>query len=137
MAHSWTKWEVGFALVICAIMGTLPAMGQAFCENPKVRKLTFTGSTEVGRILLRQASEQVMKVSMELGGNAPVIVFDDADLDLAAAAQDEATVPLDSAKHTELGRIVSAKKALEDLRWRYVEGPGSPPPAASDATDGP
>jgi succinate-semialdehyde dehydrogenase/glutarate-semialdehyde dehydrogenase len=60
-----------------------PAMGQAFCENPKVRKLTFTGSTEVGRILLRQASEQVMKVSMELGGNAPFIVFDDADLDAA------------------------------------------------------
>jgi pyruvate-ferredoxin/flavodoxin oxidoreductase len=48
----------------------------------------------------------------------------DADLDLAAAAQDEATVPLDSAKHAELSRIVSAKKALEDLRWRYVEGPG-------------
>ena len=48
-----------------------------------VRKLTFTGSTEVGRILLRQAADQVMKCSMELGGNAPFIVFDDADLDAA------------------------------------------------------
>ena len=59
------------------------AVGKEFCENPKVRKLTFTGSTEVGRILLGQAAEQVMKCSMELGGNAPFIVFDDADLDAA------------------------------------------------------
>ncbi|MEL6960593.1 MAG: aldehyde dehydrogenase family protein, partial [Pseudomonadota bacterium] len=57
--------------------------GKEFCENPLVRKLTFTGSTEVGRILLKQASDQVMKCSMELGGNAPFIVFDDADLDEA------------------------------------------------------
>jgi len=59
------------------------AVGKEFCENPGVRKLTFTGSTEVGRILLRQAADQVMKCSMELGGNAPFIVFDDADLDAA------------------------------------------------------
>ena len=59
------------------------AIGKEFCENPAVRKLTFTGSTEVGRILLRQAADQVMKCSMELGGNAPFIVFDDADLDKA------------------------------------------------------
>jgi succinate-semialdehyde dehydrogenase/glutarate-semialdehyde dehydrogenase len=58
-------------------------IGKEFCENPSVRKLTFTGSTEVGRILLRQAAEQVLKCSMELGGNAPFIVFDDADLDKA------------------------------------------------------
>ncbi len=58
-------------------------MGKEFCENPKIRKLSFTGSTEVGRILLRQSADQVMKCSMELGGNAPFIVFDDADLDAA------------------------------------------------------
>lgn len=58
-------------------------IGKEFCENPTVRKLTFTGSTEVGRILLRQAADQVLKCSMELGGNAPFIVFDDADLDAA------------------------------------------------------
>ncbi|MFV0492801.1 MAG: NAD-dependent succinate-semialdehyde dehydrogenase [Pseudorhodobacter sp.] len=58
-------------------------IGKEFCENPAIRKLTFTGSTEVGRILLRQAADQVMKCSMELGGNAPFIVFDDADLDAA------------------------------------------------------
>ena len=58
-------------------------IGKEFCENPHVRKLTFTGSTEVGRILMKQAADQVMKCSMELGGNAPFIVFDDADLDEA------------------------------------------------------
>ena len=60
-------------------------IGREFCENPVVRKLTFTGSTEVGRILMRQASDRVMRTSMELGGNAPFIVFDDADLDAAVA----------------------------------------------------
>ena len=58
-------------------------IGEEFCSNPKVRKLTFTGSTEVGRILMRQSAEQIQKTSMELGGNAPFIVFDDADLDAA------------------------------------------------------
>lgn len=58
-------------------------IGKEFCENPRVRKLTFTGSTDVGRILMRQAADQVMKTSMELGGNAPFLVFDDADLDKA------------------------------------------------------
>ena len=58
-------------------------IGKEFTSNPKVRKLTFTGSTNVGRILLAQGAEQVMKMSMELGGNAPFIVFDDADLDAA------------------------------------------------------
>ena len=57
--------------------------GKEFCENEKVRKLTFTGSTEVGRILLGQAANNVLKCSMELGANAPFIVFDDADLDAA------------------------------------------------------
>ncbi|PIE14063.1 MAG: succinate-semialdehyde dehydrogenase (NADP(+)) [Rhodobacterales bacterium] len=58
-------------------------VGKEFCENPAIRKLTFTGSTEVGRILMRQAADNVLKCSMELGGNAPFIVFDDADLDAA------------------------------------------------------
>jgi succinate-semialdehyde dehydrogenase/glutarate-semialdehyde dehydrogenase len=51
--------------------------------DPRLRKLSFTGSTEVGRILLAQAAEQVLKTSMELGGNAPFLVFEDADLDAA------------------------------------------------------
>lgn len=58
-------------------------VGLELTQNPLVRKISFTGSTEVGKILLRQAAENVQKCSMELGGNAPLIVFDDADLDLA------------------------------------------------------
>ncbi len=58
-------------------------IGEEFCSNPIVKKITFTGSTEVGRVLLKQAGDQIKKVSMELGGNAPFIVFDDADLDSA------------------------------------------------------
>lgn len=58
-------------------------IGKIFCANEKVRKLSFTGSTEVGRKLLRQSANNVLKTSMELGGNAPFIVFDDADIDAA------------------------------------------------------
>ncbi len=59
------------------------AIGMEFCSNEIVRKLSFTGSTEVGRILMRQAADQIKRLSLELGGNAPFIVFDDADLDAA------------------------------------------------------
>ncbi|MDX8501784.1 NAD-dependent succinate-semialdehyde dehydrogenase [Mesorhizobium sp. VK4C] len=59
------------------------AVGRELCCNPKVRKVSFTGSTEVGRLLMRQCSDQIKKVSLELGGNAPFIVFDDADVDAA------------------------------------------------------
>ncbi len=70
--------------VFSVVTNTKASMvGKEFCSNPVVRKLTFTGSTEVGRILLRQGADQIMKMSMELGGNAPFIVFDDADLDKA------------------------------------------------------
>ena len=59
------------------------AIGKELSTHPLVRCVTFTGSTEVGRILMRQASDTVKKMSLELGGNAPFIVFDDADLDAA------------------------------------------------------
>jgi succinate-semialdehyde dehydrogenase / glutarate-semialdehyde dehydrogenase len=58
-------------------------VGKELCENPKVRKLSFTGSTEVGKILMRQSADTLKKLSLELGGNAPFIVFDDADLEAA------------------------------------------------------
>src|SRR6202522_4476344 len=60
-----------------------PAAVKVMLEDPRVRKLSFTGSTEVGRLLLGQAARSVMSCSMELGGNAPFIVFEDADLDAA------------------------------------------------------
>ncbi len=58
-------------------------VGQELCANDKVAKITFTGSTRVGRILMRQCSDTIKKMSLELGGNAPFIVFDDADIDAA------------------------------------------------------
>lgn len=62
-----------------------PEVGLELTQNPIIRKITFTGSTAVGKILMRQSADTVKKVSMELGGNAPFIVFDDADLDAAVA----------------------------------------------------
>jgi succinate-semialdehyde dehydrogenase/glutarate-semialdehyde dehydrogenase len=62
---------------------TAPETGQELCANPKVAKITFTGSTRVGQILMRQCADGIKKISLELGGNAPFIVFDDADLDAA------------------------------------------------------
>ncbi|MBO6947470.1 MAG: NADP-dependent succinate-semialdehyde dehydrogenase [Rhodospirillales bacterium] len=69
--------------IINVITGKSSEIGGEMTSNPIVRKLTFTGSTEVGKILLEQCAGTVKKVSMELGGNAPFIVFDDADLDAA------------------------------------------------------
>jgi succinate-semialdehyde dehydrogenase/glutarate-semialdehyde dehydrogenase len=69
--------------VLNIITGDAVAIGCELTANPLVRKLSFTGSTEVGRILLRQSADNVKKVSMELGGNAPFVVFADADLEQA------------------------------------------------------
>jgi succinate-semialdehyde dehydrogenase/glutarate-semialdehyde dehydrogenase len=69
--------------VFSVVTGAAGAIGGEMTSNPIVRKLTFTGSTEVGKILMRQCAGTVKKVSMELGGNAPFIVFDDADIDAA------------------------------------------------------
>jgi succinate-semialdehyde dehydrogenase/glutarate-semialdehyde dehydrogenase len=70
--------------VLNIITGDAVSIGKELCANPTVRKVTFTGSTEVGRILMRQSADTIKKMSLELGGNAPFIVFDDADLDAAA-----------------------------------------------------
>lgn len=69
--------------VFNVVTGKPKEIGEAFTSSPVVRKLSFTGSTAVGRKLMAQCSEHVQKVSLELGGNAPFIVFDDADLDRA------------------------------------------------------
>ncbi len=69
--------------VVNVITGTASEIAAEMCENPKLRKITFTGSTAVGKRLASAAAAQMKRVSMELGGNAPFIVFDDADLDAA------------------------------------------------------
>ncbi len=69
--------------VLNVVTGSASAIGEEMTSNPIVRKLSFTGSTEIGKLLMQQSAATVKKVSMELGGNAPFIVFDDADLDAA------------------------------------------------------
>ena len=69
--------------VFNVVTGSARAIGGTLTSSPKVRKITFTGSTEIGIQLLRECAETVKKASMELGGNAPFIVFDDADIDAA------------------------------------------------------
>ena len=87
LALGYLAHEAGVpAGVFNIVMGTdSSGMGKELCSNELVRKITFTGSTEVGRILMRQCSDQIKKVSLELGGNAPFIVFNDADIDEAVA----------------------------------------------------
>src|SRR5699024_8940729 len=69
--------------VFSVLTGSASAIGGEMTSNPTVHKLSFTGSTEIGRLLMKQSAEQIKKVSLELGGNAPFIVFEDADLDAA------------------------------------------------------
>ncbi|MEL6966186.1 MAG: NAD-dependent succinate-semialdehyde dehydrogenase [Pseudomonadota bacterium] len=69
--------------VINVVTGSAGEIGDELCENPTVRKITFTGSTEIGRVLMQKSAGTIKKLSMELGGNAPFIVFDSADIDKA------------------------------------------------------
>ena len=79
--------EAGIPAGVFNIVTGLPqAIGSELTSNPKVRKLSFTGSTRVGALLMRQCADTIKKLSLELGGNAPLIVFDDADLEIAVAS---------------------------------------------------
>ena len=102
-----------------------PAMGNKLCADQRVRKITFTGSTEVGRILMRQSAETIKKVSLELGGNAPLIVFDDADLD-------EAVEGAIASKYRNAGqtcvcanRIFVQSGIYDDFAWALSEKVGA------------
>jgi len=76
--------EVGFPKgVVNVVTGSAGEIGDEICANPLVKKLTFTGSTEIGKMLIAKCAATVKKVSMELGGNAPFLVFDDADIERA------------------------------------------------------
>lgn len=72
----------GVVNIVCSLKDT-PEVGKALCASDVVRKISFTGSTRVGRLLMKQSSDTIKKLSLELGGNAPVLVFDDADIELA------------------------------------------------------
>ena len=78
-------FPAGVFNVVTASAANAPVIGAEFTAHPLVRKLSFTGSTEVGKLLMAQCAPTLKKVSLELGGNAPFIVFDDADVDAAVA----------------------------------------------------
>ncbi|WEK50818.1 MAG: NAD-dependent succinate-semialdehyde dehydrogenase [Candidatus Kaistia colombiensis] len=109
-------------------------LGLELCTNPKVRKLTFTGSTEVGRILMRQCANDIKKLSLELGGNAPFIVFDDADLDAAVEGaliakyrNSGQTCVCANRIYVQRGVLAAFAKKLSEATARLVVGNGMLP----------
>ncbi|HMW81895.1 NAD-dependent succinate-semialdehyde dehydrogenase, partial [Accumulibacter sp.] len=118
LALAWLGEAAGLpAGVLNVLTGDPRAIGGALCASPLVRKLSFTGSSEVGRQLMAQCAPTVKRLSLELGGNAPFIVFDDADL---AAAVEGALV----AKYRNTGQTcVCANRLLvqEGIHDRFVE----------------
>jgi succinate-semialdehyde dehydrogenase / glutarate-semialdehyde dehydrogenase len=94
-------------------------------KDPRTRKLSFTGSTEVGRTLLEQASEQILKVSMELGGNAPFLVFEDADLDAAVEGAMLAKMRNIGEACTAANRFHVAEPVADEFAGRLAERMGS------------
>jgi succinate-semialdehyde dehydrogenase/glutarate-semialdehyde dehydrogenase len=95
----------GVLNVVTAAGEDAPAIGLELTTNPVVRKLSFTGSTEVGKLLMRQAAGHIQKVSLELGGNSPFIIFDDANLE-------EAVSGIVSAKFRNAGQICTAANRI-------------------------
>ena len=87
--------EAGVPAGVVNLLPTTDAPGvvSTWLQDPRVRKISFTGSTNVGRVLLRQAADRVVNSSMELGGNAPFVVTEDADLDAAVAGSARRQVP--------------------------------------------
>lgn len=115
--------EAGFPAGVVNLIATRDPseVGRELLENPLVRMIAFTGSTEIGKLLMRGAAAQVKRISLELGGNAPFIVFEDADLDKAVAAAV-------SSKFRNMGqtcicanRIYVQDSILESFTTKFVE----------------
>jgi succinate-semialdehyde dehydrogenase / glutarate-semialdehyde dehydrogenase len=98
-----------------------PLIGGAITSSPIVRKLSFTGSTEVGKLLTRQCADTMKKVSMELGGNAPFIVFDDADVEVAVAAAMVAKFRNTGQACTAVNRMYVQRGIAEKFSKRLAE----------------
>src|SRR3974390_2060594 len=97
----------------------------ALIGDPRLRKLSFTGSTEVGRLLMKQASGTLLRLSMELGGNAPFIVFDDADLDAAVDGAVLAKMRNMGEACTAANRLYAQRGIADEFASRLPEGLGS------------
>ncbi len=97
------------------------AISEVLINDPRIRKLTFTGSTEVGKVLYRQAADTMKRISLELGGHAPLIVFDDADLD--QAAREAVACKFRNAGQTCVctNRLIVQRSVLEEFTRRFTE----------------
>lgn len=116
-AHAAKLPEGVFQLV----MGESEMIGKEFLENPICQKITFTGSTEVGKILIRGAADQVKRLSLELGGHAPVLVFDDADFESAIEGVMQAKYRNTGQSCIAANRIFVQRKMYPAFLERFVE----------------
>lgn len=103
------------------VLGDEKAIGEEIIENPKVAKIAFTGSTEVGKLLMKGAAKHVKRISMELGGHAPFIVFDDADLDAAVAGLFESKYRNSGQMCICTNRLYLHETIAEDFIHKLVE----------------
>jgi succinate-semialdehyde dehydrogenase / glutarate-semialdehyde dehydrogenase len=119
--------EAGLPGGVCNIITSKSsgAVMEPLIRDPRTRKLSFTGSTEVGRMLIEQSAEQILKVSMELGGNAPFLIFDDADLDLAVEGAMLAKMRNTGEACTSANRFHVAEAVAGEFAERLAERMGA------------
>src|SRR5690625_5266300 len=107
--------EAGFPSgVINLVTGSSSKIGKAMMENEKVRKVTFTGSTEVGKLLIRQSADQVKRLSMELGGHAPIIIVDEANADVGVQGVKSCKFS-NAAQTCVCGKLVYVEAGIHDI----------------------
>jgi succinate-semialdehyde dehydrogenase/glutarate-semialdehyde dehydrogenase len=131
--------DAGLPAGVLSVLPTLDAAAVTapLLADPRLRKVTFTGSTRVGKILIEQSAQQVLRTSMELGGNAPFVVFDDADIDAAVDGAMTAKMRNGGEACTAANRLIVANSVREEFTTKLTEriaaltvGPGS-----EDGTD--
>lgn len=114
---------------VISVLPTSPAdtvaVGAALLEHPSVRKLSFTGSTQTGKILMRGAANNMLKVSLELGGNAPMIVFEDADIDKAVVSAIASKFRNNGQTCTCTNRILVQETVYDEFIAKFVRAVGS------------
>jgi succinate-semialdehyde dehydrogenase/glutarate-semialdehyde dehydrogenase len=115
----------GVLNVVTGDAADAPEIGREMTSNPTVRKLGFTGSTEVGKLLMAQCAAQVKKVSLELGGNAPFLVFDDADLDTVMDAFMSCKFRNSGQTCISANRVLVQRRVFDDVVSRLEELAGS------------
>ncbi|RIX33373.1 NAD-dependent succinate-semialdehyde dehydrogenase [Corynebacterium falsenii] len=117
-----TMLDAGLPAGVLNVVTTLeaPEVSQTLMSDDRLRKVSFTGSTGVGKILLRQASDNVLRTSMELGGNAPLIVFEDADLDIAVEQAKQAKMRNMGEACTAANRMIVHEAVFEEFSRRLT-----------------